>query len=236
MSVKTTKELQPNEQLIHLLTSYVEVTTAEEHGGLSTKKIEHSDFLKVLTSSMKVTILNSHEMNAYELGSNVIKFRASEDGFFYYFLVKKGKYPYNNQGKVSRIHYPNILFKIGIDSNYQLRETSIVVIKDKDIKVKNAFGIESLSINPKAKLFHYPLGNVNTTGTVCWGGNVFPVLDSYSSIFELVSMFFESPSNSDFAGELFNNSNSRSQLLKKLMNEEFDEKLLTPTKLIFDKY
>lgn len=234
MSIIIQQELQPDSALIHIKNQYVKVTTVSENCSLESKDISHDDFLKILSSSMKTTLVDDSNFEQFTLGSNVIKFKASEDGFVYYFLVRKGKYPYNNGGRVRMIHYPNIIVKLVLDSQRSLRKTKLAIVKDADIVEKISFGVSSLMVKSRAMLYRYVLGNVDKKGNVCWGGNTFNGIDTYNALIEIVSTFFSSPSNIDFTGRNLNID--RATLLKQLEVSEFDENLLEPMTYTFEKF
>lgn len=221
------KNLLPNEQLLHIKDEYVDITVINNHGIATSKSVDHDDFLKVLSSSVRSTQLSSSQMKDFQLGANIVKFRQSDEGFYYYFLLRKGKYPFNNEGKRMKIHYPNVLFKLGVDKNYDLKDTKIYVLKDEDIITSKVFGVESISIKDDAQVYQYPIGNVYTDGDVCWGGIVFPTLDTYMSIIEVVNTFLESPTNEHMAADEFKDE-QRPISLKKLESESFDEDMLLP--------
>jgi hypothetical protein len=228
-------QMQPNEQLVHISGEFIDVTSVDENNVCSNKKIAHDDFLSILSSSMRYTSINSSAMNGFHLGSNIVKFRASEEGFVYYFLVRKGKYNFNNAGKRTMINYPNLIFKLGINKDFELKESGVFVIKDEELKTIKSFGVDSLMIDSKAKLYQYPLGNVGVTGNVCWGGNIFPPLESYINVHEVVNMFFEAPTNTDFTNGIFRDPETRMAILKQLETEPFNEELLVPSNKTFSE-
>lgn len=236
MKTNISKIMQPNSALIHILSEYVDISTISNDGSVESKKVQHSDFLKVLTASMKSNLLSDDGFDHYTLGNNIIKFKASPEGFVYYFLVKKGKYPFNNEGRIRKIHYPNMLFKFTLDPVKNLRKTKVAIIKDSDLSEQNIFGVTSIFVKPKAILYKYQLGNVNGEGNVCWGGNSFKSLDTYNSLIEVVSTFFNSPSNLDHIDAVTKNEIDRKTFLKSLETEEYDENLLNKMNITFEKY
>lgn len=229
--MKVTKVLQPDEQLVHITDEFVDVTTLNDKGVGSRGKVTHDEFLKLLTAS--TVAIKTQNMDLYELGPNIVKFRHNEQGFVYYFLSRKGKYPFNNHGKRINIHYPNMLFKFLINDKRELRSTEVYIVKDEDVIISKSWGVESVKILPDTQLYQYPWGNVRVDGSLCWGGNSFPILDNYSSINELVSSFYEAPTNSDYTNGVFNNTKTRPELLKKFKSEIFDESLLAASKKLY---
>lgn len=219
-------QMQPNEQLVHIAGEFIDITSVDTNMVCSNKKIAHDDFLSILSSSMRHTSVNASAMDGFHLGSNIVKFRASEKGFAYYFLVRKGKYNFNNAGKRTQIHYPNLIFKLVINREFLLKETGVFVIKDEELKTINTFGVDSLMIDGKAQLYRYPIGNVGTTGNVCWGGNIFPPLESYVNVHEVVNMFFEAPTNTDYTVGVFREAKTRMENLKLLEEQPFNENIL----------
>jgi len=234
MSIIVQQELQPDSALVHIKNQYVNITTVAENCSLESKDISHDDFLKILSSSMKTTLVDDKNFDQFTLGSNIIKFKASVDGFVYYFLVRKGKYPYNNGGRVRMIHYPNIILKLVLDSQRNLRKTKLAIVKDADVIERVSFGVSSLMVKPGAMLYRYRLGNVGRDGVVCWGGNTFESVDTYNALIEIVSTFFNSPSNIDFTD--FELKIERATFLKNLETIEYDENLLEPMTYTFEKY
>jgi len=219
------KNMQPNEQLLHIKEEFVDITAIDNYGLATSKCVDHDDFLKILSSSIRSTYLSSRKMKGFQLGANIVKFRQSDEGFYYYFLLRKGKYPFNNEGKRMKIHYPNVIFKLGVDKNFDLKDTEIYVLKDEDIITNKIFGVESISIKDDSQLYQYPIGNVYSDGNVCWGGIIFPALDTYLSIIEVVNSFLESPTNEHMAADEFKGE-QRTLSLKKLKSEPFDENML----------
>lgn len=213
------------QQLVHLKEESVDITSRSMSGNILSKEISLDDFTTILTTSVRRDSLNQLEMDKVEMGANIVGFRHSEKGFVYYFLVRRGKYPFNNSGKQQLINYPNLLFMIAVDRNYILKQTRMFVVKEDDVVRKNVFGIDSFALKNDCQLYKYPIGNVGINGDICWGGNTFPKLDSYVSIQEYVYSFFVSPSNADFACEDFRGE-KRKDSLRKLQNEDFPEEIL----------
>ena len=144
------------------------------------------------------------------------------------FISKKlGSNTFNNNGKRSKINYPNLLFSFAIDTSHQVVTSKLVVLKDKDVISVKLFGTESYSIRPKAKGYQYDLGNVASSGTICWGGNALPQIKSYKNLAEIVNLFFESPTNQHYTRRNFNTLSSKCAMLKILENYEFNEKDLS---------
>ncbi len=228
-------QLQPNEQVVHIAGEFIDITSMDANMVCTSKKIAHDDFLSILSSSMRYTSVNSSAMNGFHLGSNIVKFRASEKGFAYYFLVRNGKYNFNNAGKRTKIHYPNMIFKLVINREFELKDSGVFVIKEEDLKSVNSFGVETLMIDGKAKLFRYPIGNVGSKGHICWGGNIFPPLESYINVHEVVNMFFEAPTNTDYTVGEFQGEKTRMNSLKSLEKEPFNEMILQPLGLTFSE-
>ncbi len=227
--MQTTKMLLPNEQLIHITESYVDVLTLDDKGVGNRGKISHDDFTTLLSASTKT--INTQKMSVYELGPNVIKFRHSKDGFVYYFLSRKGKYPFNNHGKRLNIHYPNVLFKFLLNKEKELKSTEVYVIKEEDLNVTSSWGVQAINIADDTQLYKYPWGNVRDDGSLCWGSNSFQKLDNYMVLNEVVSSFYEASTNRDYTKGIFREIETRTELIKKFKSEPFNEDLLKPSKL-----
>lgn len=236
MSILIQQEMQPDSALIHIKKSYVRIITVNDESTVESKDVLHGDFMKILSSSMRSTLIDDGKFDQFIIGNNIIKFKASTDGFVYYFLARKGKYPYNNEGRVRMIHYPNMIFKFVLDPERNLRKTKLAIIKDGDIFERVSFGVSSLMIKPNAKLYRYMLGNVGSDGNVCWGGNTFESLDTYNSLIETVSTFFSSPSNNDFVNFDPESNLDRKTLLSTLETNAFDENILEEMTYTFEKY
>lgn len=236
MSITITKELQPNSALIHIMNNFVNITTVNDCNTVESKNIAHDDFLKVLTGSMKSTSINDNNFDQYILGSNIIKFKVSTDGFVYYFLVRKGKYPYNNEGKIKKINYPNMIFKLTLDPKHKLRHTKVAIIKDDELIERTTFGVTSIMVKENAELFKYELGNVDYQGDVCWGGNTFEAIDNYNAVCEVVSTFLNSPSNTHHIDTTSSGYSDRKAFFNSLVNNEYDENLLRPMKITFERF
>lgn len=228
MNVKV--DLNKSDVLCHFKTEDVDVFSVDQKGLLMSKCVSLKDFTSAMSTSTKsVNVMN---MEGFALGANIVKFRASEEGFVYYFLSRKGKYPLNNSGKLIHVHYPNVLFKIVVDSSKHFVSSAIFTIKDEDISEVSTFGIDSICINPEAKLYKYPFGNVSSEGVVCWGGNRYSNIETYQSIIEFVYSWYTTSSNGDYADPLYKDVN-RSKAFKALKDKAFDEESLISTKHIF---
>jgi len=225
--------LNADEQLVHIGKEFIEITSVDKNMVSTNKTIEHDDFLSILSSSMRYSSLDASSMMGFQLGSNIVKFRASENGFLYYLFIKKGIYPFNNEGKRSKIHYPNMIFAIGVDMTYSLKTSSIYVVKDEDINTMSAYGVESIMIKPNARMYRYPIGNVGGGGRICWGGITFPLVESYINVFEIINMFFNSMSNLDHSTGPFRDSQTRTEILSKLQDTPFEEDILEPMNMKF---
>jgi len=215
-------KLEKGQVLAQFMEMSVKITAYNPDHTVFSKEISHDDFIRTLSTSKINIDVNSEELKSYSLGANVVKFKASENGFFYFFLVKKGKYTFNYGGFSNKINYPNLLFIIGIDSGYLMNYTRVFALKDEDIIESDSFGVHTYKIKKKANLYAYPFSNVSSDGRICWGNITMPSLDTYESICELVNLFFESESNKDFQSYWLKTKDIF-KVIKHLQHNVFDE-------------
>lgn len=78
---------------------------------------------------------------------------------------------------------PSLAFSFQVDKG-RLQNTRVFVLKDE---------------NPteNSVLYRYPFGNVHDDGRVCWGSNVFPDIREIKRLEMVMTLFIQSPCNSD---------------------------------------
>ena len=78
---------------------------------------------------------------------------------------------------------PSLVFSFHVDKG-RLEKTRVFVLKD-DKPTGNSV------------LYRYPFGNVYDDGRVCWGSNVFPDILEIKRLEMVMTLFIQSPCNSD---------------------------------------
>lgn len=115
---------------------------------------------------------------------------------------------------------PSLVFRFRVE---QERITTTEVYVQKDEKPTD-----------KSRLYHYPFGNVNREGTVCWGNNRLPQITELKTLESVMMLFIQSPGNEDlYEGERCcgHKSYALRQLLEKLKDEErYPDDFLVPIK------
>lgn len=78
---------------------------------------------------------------------------------------------------------PSLVFSFHVDKG-RLEKTRVFVLKDEEPTEKSV-------------LYRYPFGNVYDDGKVCWGSNVFPDILEIKRLEMVMTLFIQSPCNSD---------------------------------------
>lgn len=224
--MKKVVQMQPNTVLAFISENVCDVTVCQENGVTTSKKIEVEDFMKILGSSDSIINLQPSRMAPFEIGPNIIKMRYSDDGIIFNVFLPKGKYMFNNSGKRQKIHYPNMLFQVGISKSGQVIRTRLFAVKDDDVINSTVWGMTRFSIKEDAVMHVYPFGNVSKEGVICWGGNVFPGVSSYENVMEIVNLFLETPTTAHYCFAEFVEGDKRKSLLETFAKAEFDDRLL----------
>lgn len=119
------------------------------------------------------------------------------------------------------VKLPKIIFKVSLNN--------LAVTK------ANAYAIKDNFVSKDTKLFRYPLSNVTSNGSICFGGINRPKYDSIQNAFSFPDFFLSTKMNMDYFAQNNNSKMSLRPFLEKLSeSEEFDENLLISSDITFD--
>ncbi|WJV32371.1 hypothetical protein QTG56_23720 (plasmid) [Rossellomorea sp. AcN35-11] len=90
------------------------------------------------------------------------------------------------------------------------------------------FAKDSKPLSEESQLYHYPFAHVYENGKVCWGFRN-EVINTLAQLRILTRVFLDTPNNHDLARE------GSVERLVKLQRKEFEDNLLEPTILTFEK-
>ncbi|MCH5248331.1 MAG: hypothetical protein J1E98_00290 [Lachnospiraceae bacterium] len=115
---------------------------------------------------------------------------------------------------------PSLVFSFHVNKG-RLERTQVFTLKDEEATEDSI-------------LYRYPYGNVHDNGNVCWGNNAFPVIPEIKRLETAMTLFIQSPCNSDLyeSKKCIGQTNvPLRELFEQLRNvQSFPEEYLMPIK------
>lgn len=212
--IKTEKKLHPSE-LIQLFASHSTVTSFKHpepinnttSSGLLPHNPETVSTLFV-NESESIEFIPEHEPNSISYGTKT-KGKVKTVGI----MVPTGIYPYNYNGEIFDIPFPQMLF--------------VFSIAQKRIGHCQLFALKRGRVNKDTVLYRFPFGNVGHNGSICFGRNKLPEIESLAEL-ETFYMFVLGLEHND--DDYWNEGQQQREVLESLKGS-FDQELLVETNL-----
>lgn len=143
--------------------------------------------------------------------------------FLFYVPKDKQVMSYVSENDRFMIPFPNLVFA------YKVRLGRLISSKVYAVKQSKS------RMSDNTELFHYPFGNVGTSGGICYGANTIPSIESLWNLEYMIDLFFSASTNNDlYSSSRTNLHMAQCELIRYVLEEmkdEFNDDILAPANM-----